>query len=275
MSKGYSLIIGLNSVNPLFYNKWDGALTQPENDAQAISKIAISAGFKTKLVLSEEATRDKIYKEFETAAKELTNGDVFFLYYSGHGGQIKDLDMDEEDGYDETWCLYDGQMLDDEINLFFTTFESGVRIIVISDSCHSGTITKALPWEEPEFVGKGMPDEYIQGTFKENEAFYVDIVNKLKAMKAAEQKLKASVLLISGCQDYEESLAFKLDTCSAFTTEILKSLSNGQLNYAQLQEQTKKALDERLMKYGRRQTPNMYLTGEEYPAFMQESFLQI
>jgi hypothetical protein len=36
---------------------------------------------------------------------------VFFV--SGHGGQVKDTDGDEEDGLDETLCLWDGQCADD------------------------------------------------------------------------------------------------------------------------------------------------------------------
>jgi hypothetical protein len=37
------------------------------------------------------------------------------LTYSGHGSQIPDVSQDEVDHYDETWCLYDGQLLDDEL----------------------------------------------------------------------------------------------------------------------------------------------------------------
>jgi hypothetical protein len=43
---------------------------------------------------------------------------------------------------DETWCLYDGQLLDDELHGAWEKFQAGVRILVFSDSCHSGTVLK-------------------------------------------------------------------------------------------------------------------------------------
>ena len=49
------------------------------------------------------------------AAKALKPGDLFFLTYSGHGGQVPDVTGDEDDKQDETWCLYDGQLIDDEL----------------------------------------------------------------------------------------------------------------------------------------------------------------
>ena len=39
------------------------------------------------------------------------------MTYSGHGGQIEDVSGEEEDKKDETWCLYDGELIDDEVSL--------------------------------------------------------------------------------------------------------------------------------------------------------------
>jgi hypothetical protein len=58
---------------------------------------------------------------------------------------VPDENNDEGDGADETWCLQDRQFLDDELFQHFRLFKPGVRIIVISDSCHSGTVTKDIP----------------------------------------------------------------------------------------------------------------------------------
>ena len=56
------------------------------------------------------------------------------LSYSGHGGQLPDLNDDEPDQEDETWCLYDGQVVDDELSELYSHFKQGVRILVLSDS---------------------------------------------------------------------------------------------------------------------------------------------
>lgn len=275
MAKGYSLIIGLNEVDPKHYAGWEGKLDQPENDATAICKLAETAGFKTKCFLTVQATRERINQEMQAAADQLQPNDIFFIYYSGHGGQVPDLDGDEEDGMDETWCLYNGQLIDDEIHYLLTTFKPGVRILVLSDSCHSGTITKALPWEDQEVVEKMMPYEFIMKSFEQNEKFYVQIAEKLQKIHANDLEVFASVLQISGCQDYETSLAFRKDTYSLFTTALLKCVEEQKMNYQLLHQSITEVIDERLRKTGRRQTPNFFLSGKENPKFIQEEFLKI
>ena len=51
--------------------------------------------------------------------QKVTPNDSLFFHYSGHGGQTKDLDGDEGDGYDETIYpvdfRYAGHIVDDEI----------------------------------------------------------------------------------------------------------------------------------------------------------------
>lgn len=44
------------------------------------------------------------------------------LSYSGHGGQLPDLNGDESDGRDETWCFFDGELVDDELYNSFSQF---------------------------------------------------------------------------------------------------------------------------------------------------------
>ena len=71
-------------------------------------------------------------------------GDIFWITYSGHGSQVPDQNGDESDGLDETWCLYDCQILDDTLFDLWSRFKEGVRIVIFSDSCHSGTIARAI-----------------------------------------------------------------------------------------------------------------------------------
>jgi hypothetical protein len=62
----------------------------------------------------------------------------------GHGGQTKDLDGDEEDGYDEVIYPVDfrtqGHIVDDEMHrIMVQSLRPGVRLTAIFDSCHSGS----------------------------------------------------------------------------------------------------------------------------------------
>jgi hypothetical protein len=96
------------------------------------------------MLLTAQATCDKVLDKLDDLANLLKSGDLLVVSYSGHGGQIPDLNGDEADGLDETWCLYDGQLLDDELYGAWMKFQPGVRILTFSDSCHSGTVLKMM-----------------------------------------------------------------------------------------------------------------------------------
>ncbi len=141
----------------------------------------------------------------QSAAKQLVKGDLFLLTYSGHGGQVPDKNFDEADRMDETWVLYDRQLVDDELHQLYSRFKSGVRILVLSDSCHSGTVTRATPpWEAPQPAIRAMPADVGQATYRQNKATY-DAIQR-QTPDAESTKVKATVLLISGCQDNQVSL---------------------------------------------------------------------
>jgi hypothetical protein len=123
---------------------WDGELAGCINDARDMQAIAASNDFITTLFTDDQATTTEVIKTIGRIATELSAGDTFLLTYSGHGGQTPDVNGDDEDGQDETWCLFDRQLLDDELYNLWSQFEAGVRIFVLSDSCHSGTILKQM-----------------------------------------------------------------------------------------------------------------------------------
>ena len=139
--KGTALHIGLNHVDPDHYQGWDGELQGCQNDARDLQAIADGAGFDTTLPDDEQASAEAGARpRSPRPPSALASGDVFLLTYSGHGSQVPDKNGDEnEDGYDETWVLYDRQLVDDELYTLWSKFAPGVRIVVLSDSCHSGT----------------------------------------------------------------------------------------------------------------------------------------
>lgn len=72
-------------------------------------------------------------------------GDSLVFHYSGHGGQKKDENGDEVDGFDETILPLDyeqeGIILDDEINeTIVRPLPCGAKLHAIIDACHSGTV---------------------------------------------------------------------------------------------------------------------------------------
>src|SRR6266404_4127827 len=100
MSKGISINIGLNSVDPGHYQGWDGKLRACENDARDMNAIAATLGYESTLILTKDATADRVIKELALAARNLEPGATLFLSYSGHGGQVPDSNGDEDDATD-------------------------------------------------------------------------------------------------------------------------------------------------------------------------------
>jgi hypothetical protein len=151
---GYAFAIGLNEVDLTHYTKPVKELHGCEADAVDMNEIASSQGLKAKALLGKEATRDKVLDELSTLAKNLKQGDLLVVSYSGHGANVPDKNGDEADGLDETWCLYDGELLDDELYGAWMKFQAGVRILIFSDSCHSGTVLrmKKLDAENPDRI---------------------------------------------------------------------------------------------------------------------------
>jgi hypothetical protein len=215
MAKGISLHIGLNAVSAAAYGGWSGKLNACEADANDMEALAKSKGFKTTKLLTKAGTRKRVLAAVKSAATALSSGDIFFLTYSGHGGQLPDMNGDEVDNQDETWCLYDGELVDDDLNLALCGFKPGVRVLVLSDSCHSGTSTRAIERKahgatfdataqvlrDANGVAiRMMPPAYLLGAYYAQKKTY-DKVLKRPAPPAP----KASVLLISGCQDDQTS----------------------------------------------------------------------
>ena len=245
--RGISLHIAVNIVDPEHYSGWDGALTSCENDADTMAGIASKQGFETQKIKTVAATRETVKKAIRDAAGQLSSGDLYLLTYSGHGGQVTDIDDDEEDGKDDTWCLYDGQLLDDEINVLLAEFNPGVRVLVLSDSCHSGTMLRSvnpsLPGQErviDDFtISRLMPRQVAVSTDRKHRSRYTDIQN---ALPKPRPEIKASVKLLSGCREYEQS--FCNAVTGRFTAAVKKVFDNGAFegNYEQFHTGIKEAV---------------------------------
>lgn len=290
-AQAMSLHIGLNFVDPKHYGGWDGELGACEFDAEDMVAIAKSKGMKSTLMLTKKATRAAVLAGIRAAAKALKSGDLFWMSYSGHGGQVPDTTGDEDDKQDETWCLYDGQLIDDELYFELSKFASGVRVLVFSDSCHSGTVTRNLPptvaiipTAQPAQRPRLMPRSVALRTYRDNKAFY-DKLQDGVAKAAGERfvdpdvalaqvavsgrlsgivkKFKPSVILISGCQDNQTSMDGAQN--GAFTEQLLSVWNNGAFkgNYASFHAAIRSRLPPT-------QSPNIFALGPA-GAFMSQA----
>lgn len=244
-AQALSLHLGLNSVSADAYGGWDGPLAACEFDATDMAAIAQSRGMKQTVLRTKQATRARFLAAMRSAATTLEKGDLFFLTFSGHGGQVRDTNGDEQDRKDETWCLYDGQLVDDELHVELGRFQAGVRILVLSDSCHSGTVTRArVPAD---------PDEALA------------MVEAAEQITARVGPFRPAVILVSGCRDNQTSMDGEHN--GAFTEQLLKVWNQGEFegDYASFHEKIRSALP-------RSQSPNLFVLGKAKAFLAQKPF---
>jgi metacaspase-1 len=235
MAKGRSLHIGLNRVDPAAYQGWRGDLRACEADAKCMMGIAkAQVEVQSECILTARATADEVFGGIARAASELRGGDLFVLSYSGHGGRINDPENPGKQV--DTWALFDRMIISHELYRVWGQFAAGVRIFMLSDSCHSGTMAKLYVLKymnEIKTAGDGK-DAESDGRLMEQEgmaaikAAGIDDATEIRAIPADvalqtyaaskpmydkiakdnPQNLRAvvaSVLLISGCGDNQTS----------------------------------------------------------------------
>ncbi|MGA4837435.1 caspase family protein [Streptomyces sp. G45] len=279
MPKGLSLHIGVNEIDEARYGT-KAQLKNPENDALAMTDLAKSGGYTPlATLLTHDATSEKLTAALKEAATQLASGDIFLLTYAGHGAQVPDKNGDEPDGSDETWVLYDRQFVDDELHALFGTFADDVRVVLLSDSCHSGTVARDLSFflngpelergfdtSEPAEVRarvRALPQDAQFRNYQRDQELYDEIQRSVPPREL--QDIKADVLQISGCQDNQTS-SDGVGPHGLFTETLLKIWKNGAFkgSYATLRRQVAKAMP-------LYQSPNLFQSGRATRSFRAQA----
>lgn len=126
------------------------------NDIEKISRLLVkNFAFETANIhklTDDRVTKANIKKEWRWLLEGAKSGDRLVFHFSGHGSYVPDDENEEGDGYDEITCFYDMDFYnsetffrDDEWDKAIQQVPSGVQLIVIMDTCHSGTGTRVLP----------------------------------------------------------------------------------------------------------------------------------
>ncbi|OBZ78001.1 Metacaspase-1 [Grifola frondosa] len=125
------------------------------NDARNVQRFLMhSWGYKEEniIVLTDDSpnprqhpTRVNILDGMHWLVRNAHPHDSLFFHYSGHGGQVKDRDGDEVDGYDEIIFPLDhqrsGYIMDDLMHtILVKSLPAGCRLTALFDSCHSGSV---------------------------------------------------------------------------------------------------------------------------------------
>ena len=166
------------------------------------------------LCLNEVNTAENMRAKLRWLAADARAGDLRVAFYSGHGAQMASVSNTERDRLDEVWVPTDFAWTADTAvtdKFIFETFKAtpaGVRLALLSDSCHSGDMIRPSinPDRKPKTITP--PAEMAAKIHK------------------AKREAIGGVLDIqygSGCRDSELSADTRLDgiACGAFTHHFL------------------------------------------------------
>lgn len=211
-----ALCIGIND-----YPGVSSDLYGCRNDATDWTDALAARGFAVRTLLDSAASGAAIRTGVADLLARAGTGDAVVITYSGHGTWVPDLDGDEPDGRDEAICPHDiaanGPLLDDELSTLFAAAAPGVRTVLISDSCHSGTLTR---------LSRPLGDDRCSSRFLAPSTF-------LTAPAAAtgrgrpRSRPRSAALLLSACRDTEYSYdaTFAGRPNGAFTYVALTALA--------------------------------------------------
>jgi hypothetical protein len=193
----FALCIGIND-----YPGTGSDLSGCVNDANDWAAELAKRDFDVRMLLDSDATGDAMRAGIRERLEGAGSGDTVVITYSGHGTWVPDRDGDEPDRRDEALCPYDissrGPLLDDELFELFTGRRRGVRVVLVSDSCHSGSVARYAP---PTGSSSRRIRFLAPGVFlsEREEAIARGIPRVYRG------RPRHAALLLSGCQDIEYS----------------------------------------------------------------------
>jgi hypothetical protein len=160
----YALIIGIDQ----YTGEWP-RLMNAVNDAEGVAET-LSSKYQfnyLKTLYDKDATRDNILREFEWLMQNVKPNDNVFIYYSGHGEYMENMDKGFWVPYDASSKTISRYVSNDDIRSFLSGINSK-HTLLVTDACFSGDI----------FRGKTMTIPY------ENSTKYYQKVYSLNSRKA-------------------------------------------------------------------------------------------
>jgi metacaspase-1 len=189
------------------------------------------------MLTDAQATRGAILTELKGLLAGSRAGDVLVFTNSSHGTQILDRG-DGDESIDEAICPIDydsGLLVDDDLRELFSGLPEGVALSVISDSCHSGSVTRDL--EEPNYPpAYSSRERWLDWEFLPAELRPTAAAVSKGAERYPESGMRE--VLLAGCRDTESSYDARLgaDFHGAMTHHALEAIraANYRISYEAL-----------------------------------------
>jgi hypothetical protein len=229
-----ALCIGIND-----YPGTDMDLSGCVNDANDWAQELTGRGFVVERLLDAQADKAGMVHSIRTLVGGADRGDVIVITFSGHGTYAPDDNDEEADGLDEALCPHDikrgNVLIDDEISQLFAERAPGVRMLLLSDSCHSGTVTRAAAPDpeaqaaRPRFLpmASWLPETKLQRGASGRPLSKL-FVSQTHSPWFGALFVAGGDLLLSGCEEGPDNFSYDASFNSrpngAFTYYALKTL---------------------------------------------------
>lgn len=252
-----SVHVGIDVVEPRVFGELLPRLRSASRDAMAMRSFADSLGCASRLLVNEDATLERVTASLEAAIERMVAGDLLLVSFSGHGSSLQGAG-DDADGWDESWCLFDGILIDDEFHDLLAAAPAGADVVVVTDACFASGIVDAprgaAVFDPPESltaaavtagvasdVTKFTPraplgsDEELLALFRRQER-----VRPRPRLGAGGRAFAANLIALSAADERE--LAFEDDRGGLFTSSLLEAIGEAaggdEIDYAELMRRT-------------------------------------
>lgn len=280
MAKKEALLVGLTSVDPARYlgNSFADGIAGCEQDVDRYAQLLAPLGYAITSLKTPHATADAILNRLKVAAKTLATGDIFVFCFSGHGATVPDRDGDEAargdegDGIpgtagrdttgarDEALLMFDRPIIDDELGAIWPTFAAGVRVLMISDSCNSGTNFREFPGRPARTASD--PNTALNAAPNAAPAATRDFPLGMRTLTDA--TLKASLIHLGAARDLQRGAGFGVG--GALTLALVQVWNGGFFrgNYRTFHTQIAGEMEAT----GEPQVPTLHALGRAADAFL-------
>jgi hypothetical protein len=154
------------------------------------------------------ATTKAILARCEWLVSKARAGDRVLFWYSGHGAQVPSkTGEDEVDGLNEVICPVDfdwepeHMITDKQFHATFMRFAAGVHFNWVSDSCHSGDLTREIPLFDVN--GRHHVTKPRAFPMPRDIAWHVKLAREQHKPKAFRSELQVG--FVSGCRSDQTS----------------------------------------------------------------------
>ncbi|MCS6901607.1 MAG: caspase family protein [Myxococcales bacterium] len=142
-----ALLVGINQFQGSGVTPLRGCVNDVIHWADTLASSYGFAERDIEVLRDGQATRRVMLRALESLLQSASPGDTLAFFVSSHGTQVPDYDGDEIDDMDEVLVTHDftwdTALTDDELAEYFARVPSGVDLICVFDTCHSGTMLDA------------------------------------------------------------------------------------------------------------------------------------